>query len=91
MHFVDTFEQAVERDGLYFDENKFFVVDSVVVGFASYYEASERYHLAFYQHVQPENTPPKIKRSENNINITYISKKVRITKENYVYLIFESV
>ena len=73
MHFVDTFEQAVERDGLYFDENKFFVVDSVVVGFASYYEASERYHLAFYQHVQPENTPPKIKRSENNINITFYS------------------
>ena len=72
MHFVDTFEQAVEIDGLYFDENKFFVVDSAVVEFSSYYEASERYHLAFYQHVQPENTPPKIKRSENNIIITFI-------------------
>ena len=72
MHFVDTFEQAVEIDGLYFDENKFFVVDSAVVGFSSYYEASERYHLAFYQHVQPKNTHPKIKRSENNIRITFI-------------------
>ena len=70
MHFVDTLEQAVEMDDLYFDENKFFVVDSAVVGFSSYYEASERYHLVFYQHVQPENMPPKIKRSENNINIT---------------------
>ena len=82
MHFVDTFEQAVEIDGLYFDENKFFVVDSAVVGFSSYYEASVRYHLAFYQHVQPEHTPPKIKRSENNINITYISMKSMLTKEN---------
>ena len=72
MHFVDTFEPAVEIDGLYFDENKFFVVDSAVVGFSSYYEASERYHLAFYQHVQPENTPPKIKRSKNKINIIVI-------------------
>ena len=85
MHFVDTFEQAVEIDGLYFDENKFFVVDSAVVGFSSYYEASERYHLAFYQHVQPENTSPSIECSENNISIAFIfniSMKGMLTKEN---------
>ena len=75
MHFVDTFEQAVEIDCLYFDENKFFVVDSAVVGFSSYYEASERYHLAFYQHAQPENAPTKCKGSENNINITLYFKE----------------
>ena len=80
MHFVDTFEQAVEIEGLYFDENKFFVVDSAVVGFSSYYEASERYHPAFYQHVQPENAPTKIKRSENIIN--NISMKSMLPKEN---------